>query len=458
MDQTTFDRIFPQYLLANQGHARAHHFGKAIYVHPQRFSEGIYLRSDIGTKLGAVLLNQQPLCDFNNIPYTPTQLTIISEILRHLIDGELFSGGRDYSLRFITGDIGEIRTQKIDGLEKKVLVIPQGLRRAKITAESFATARMTSHPLCNQPKKILESMVKTMANSGFEQSIYHRFTAGGDATTHGANAKPIINSLVVSSTWQFTSQTPYNLPTHATKMLYICSQPSNESHFAQLKGTGRYLDRILRLLEVLDNPQLQEKEINDIAYSTPNGMLADTTYTNLAFAIPHPSKREWTIIAFPNPIKDNYFFKGKTQATVYELLQKYGAKKQIEPILYTSPKHLASQLGYTTAIDGKKLMRKILFNYVEAMIAPGTFLGPQLVKGIVSSNLKYSKIFDQTSQSANATRLILQLYNDVVWGLNGGLPQKDQPCISSDPNYCTLFDMDQISESNFTPLHFDSLE
>ena len=103
-------------------------------------------------------------------------------------------------------------------------------------------------------------------------------------------------------------------------------------------------------------------------------------------------------------------------------------------------------------------MKKILFNYVEAMIAPGTFLGPQLIKGIVSSNLKNTKLFDQTSPAAQATRTILQLYNDAVLGLNGGIPQQDKPCISADPMYCTMFDVNDIYEGNIKPLTFSSLK
>lgn len=458
MDQTTtFEKIFAELLPAYEGHKRAHTFGRAAYIHPQRFSQGIYLPSNIGSQLAPALLQNEPLRDLNNNPYSSNQTAILSEIFRHLIDGQFFSGGRDYSLRFITGDIGEIRQQQIDGLERKVLVIPQGLRRAKVTAESFTQARMNAHPLTNQPDQILQIMAKTMALSGFEESIYYRLTAGGDSTTHGANATSIINTLVVASTWQFTQQTPYKLPATAAKMLYLAPQPSHESHFAQLKGSGRYLDRILRLLEVLDNPDMTQKGINDIAYSTPNGTLVDTTYTNLALAIRHPKKKDWTLIAFPQNSKDNYFFQGKTQATVYELLQKLGPQYQIEPITFTSPKHLAHQINYLTPLNGKKLMKRILFNYVEAMIAPGTFLGPQLIKGIVSSNLKTTKLFDQTSTQAQATRTILQLYNDAVWGLNGGLPFLDR-CISTDPMYCTMFDLEELHNGNITPLKYHSLK
>ena len=440
-------------------HGRAHKFGNAIYIHPQR-AQGLYLPSNIGEQIRELVINSTPLTDLSHQLFTPDILPLLAEYIRHLIDGELFSGGRDYSLRFITGDIGEIRKQQIDGLERKVLVNPQGLRRAKITAESFTQARMSSHPLNNQPDQILQITAKTMALSGFEDSIYGRLTAGGDSTTNGANTTPTINTLVVASTWQFTQQTPYKLPAAATKMLYLASQPSNESHFAQLKGSGRYLDRILRLLEVLDNPDMKQIGINEIAYSTPNGTIADTTYTNLALAIPHPhpKKKDWTLIAFPQNSQNNYFFLGKTQATVYELLQKYGEQYQLEPITFTSPKNLAHQLNYPTILDGKKLMKKILFNYVEAMIAPGTFLGPQLIKGIVSSNLKNTKLFDQTSPAAQATRTILQLYNDAVWGLNGGIPQQDKPCISADPMYCTMFDVNDIYEGNIKPLTFSSLK
>jgi len=437
-------------------HGRAHKFGNAVYVHPQA-AQGLYLPSNIGEQIRELVINSTPLTDLSHQPFTPDILPLLAEYIRHLIDGELFSGGRDYSLRFITGDIGEIRKQQIDGLERKVLVNPQGLRRAKITAESFTQARMSSHPLNNQPDEILQITAKTMALSGFEESIYGRLTAGGDSTTHGANATPTINTLVVASTWQFTQQTPYKLPAAATKMLYLASQPSNESHFAQLKGSGRYLDRILRLLEVLDNPDMKQKGINEIAYSTPNGTLADTTYTNLALAIPHPHKQDHTIIAFPENSKNNYFFKGKTQATVYELLQQFGEQYHLEPITFTSPKHLAHQINYPTPLDGKKLMRRILFNYVEAMIAPGTFLGPQLIKGIVSSNLKNTKLFDQSSPAAQATRTILQLYNDAVWGLNGGIPTSLDSCISADPMYCTMFDLEELHNGNITPLKYHSL-
>ncbi|GEM_PF-4663254 len=437
-------------------HARAHNFGNAVYLHPQR-SQGLYLPSNFGEQIRDHLITAQPLTNLSHNPFPANELALVAQYARHLIDGQFFSGGRDYSLRFITGDIGEIRLQVIDGLERKVLVIPQGLRRTKITADSFTQARMNTHPLTNQPEELLQIMAKTMALAGFEESIYYRLTAGGDSTTHGANATPTINALVIASTWQFTAQTPYKLPTTATKMLYLAPQPSNESHLAQLKGSGRYLDRILRLLEVLDNPQMQQKSINDIAYSTPNGTLADTTYTNLALAIPHPQKKDWTLIAFPENSKDNYFFQGKTQATVYELLEKCGNQYQLEPICYTSPKHLAQQLNYNTALDGKKLMKQILFNYVEAMIAPGTFLGPQLVKGVVSSNLKRTKLFNQTSSTAKATHTILQLYNDAVWGLHGGLPQQDNSCLSADPMYCTMFDLEQLHAGHITPLKFQSL-
>ncbi len=444
----------PKDLIA--AHARAHNFGTAVYVHPQNSLIGLYLPSNLGEQIREHIINQAPLTDLLQNPFNIETLPLVAEYARHLLDGQFFSGGRDYSLRFITGDIGEIRTQAIDGLERKVLVIPQGLRRAQVTANSFNQARMNSHPLANQPDELLQIMAKTMAFSGFEESIYYRLTAGGDSTTHGANATPTINTLVVASTWQFTQQTPYKLPSEPTKMLYLSPQPSNESPFAQLKSSGRYLDRILRLLEVLDNPEMKQKGINDIAYATPNGTLADTTYTNLAFAIPHPKKKDWLLIAFPQNSKGNYFFQGKTQATVYELLQKYGEEYQLEPITFSSPKHLAQQINYQTALDGKKLMKQIIFNYVEAMIAPGTFLGPQLIKGVVSSNLKNTKIFDQTSPAAKATSTILKLYNNAVWGLNGGLPQQES-CISADPMYCTMFDVEELHKGNTTFLKYHSL-
>ena len=458
MSQSSLNPTSPELLAATAGHTRAHNFGKVAYVHPQRFSSGMYLPSNSGEQLRELISSGTPLKDIHQQPYNDLEKPIVAEYLRHMIDGELFSGGRDYSLRFITGDIGEIRNQVIDGLERTVLVIPQGLRRAQITADSFTQARMTTHPLNNKTEEILAIMAKTMLLSGFEESIYHRLTAGGDATTHGANNNPIINSLVISSTWQFTPVTPYKSPSTPNKILYLSPAPSNESHFAQLKGSGRYLDRILRLLEILDNPQMTERGINDLAYFTPNGTLADTTYTNLALAIPHPKKKDWTIIAFPENSERNYFFQGKTQKTVYEIIKKMGANYNLEAFSYTSPEELSQYIGCRSAFSGKKLMKKILFDSVEAMIAPGTFLGPQLIKSIVSPGLKHSKTFDQSNPSYSAMQTILQLYNNAVWGLNGGLTLENDSCLAANPLYCTMFDVNDMHEGTIQPLQFHHLE
>ena len=471
--QVLSDQLY--FIKKDNQHQRAHAFGKVQYLHPQRFAQGVYLPADLGDKVKQIIIHNGifggPFADNHERTYSKSERQIIGEVVKLMLDGESFSGGRDYGLRFITGDVGEIRNITLDGKKREVLVIPQGLRRAEATAASFQQACMVNHPLSGKAKEILEVMVKTMAASELKESIYFRLTAGGDATTHGANAIPTINALVQASTWEFTAQTPYKL-TLPQKVLQEVEDPLAETPHAQLKGSWRYFNRVLTLLETLhpneenNSDEAKKKNVSDVLYAVPNGLFVDTTYTNLIYVGKHPHKSGWTLFAFPEISLGNYFFQGKTQATLFELIQQFGEQQQMEAVRVSRPEQLAVAYGFQhdahfSLGGGRALTRKVVLDCVDGLLGPGTFLGPQIFQGIKLGKNNFKK-FTYEGEVGQAVNSLITLYNDTVWALHRGGPAGDETLdgrtLSANPRYCTLFDMEEVKNDKIKPLRFRSVE
>jgi len=443
-----------------KAHQRQHQWGKATYFHPQRFSNGLYIPSNLGEQLRQELIVSRPLTGLDGKMLSYEELEVVAEVVRHQIDNTSFSGGRDYGLRFITGDLAEIRKLNLDGVEKERLVFPQGGRRARLTAESFLSARMGGHPLAGKNENILEAEVRTMVLSGFKESIYTRLSAGGDATINGANKDPIINASVEISTWQFTDKTSYKLNLPPTKVLTTSPDIIPETAYAQLKGSGRYLDRVLRYLNVLESDDAKQFAINDVAYAARNGLAVDTTYTNLVYLGADHTRENGVLMAFPVPSRGNMFFQGKTAQTVYELVQQFAEQYAIRVVEVESARDLAREFkvkmhgSYDHPIKAARLMEEIIMEKVGAVLAPGTFLGPQLVKGWHLPLHRMTKTFDYSGRIGDVVNTVLKLYTDAVWATNGGIPLNDGSCLAANPEYCTLFDLDEVREGRVSPLKF----
>ncbi len=441
-------------------HKRQHQWGKATYFHPQRFSQGLFLPSNLGEQLRQELIVSRPLTGLDGKMLTYEELEVVAEVVRHQLDNTSFSGGRDYGLRFITGDLAEIRTMNVDGIEKECLVFPQGGRRSRLTAESFLHARMGNHPLAGKSDTILEAEVRTMVLSGFRESIYTRLSAGGDATTNGANKDSVINAAVEIATWQFTDKTPYKLNLPPTKVLTTSPDIIPETAYAQLKGSGRYLDRILRYLDVLESEDAKQFQVNDVAYAARNGLVVDTTYTNLVYLGADHTRQNGVVMAFPIPSRGNMFFQGKTVQTVYELVQQFAEQYKIRVVEVESVRDLAAEFriklhgDYDHPIKAARLMEEIIMEKVGAVLAPGTFLGPQVVKGWHLPLHRTTKTFDYSGRIGEAINTILQLYTDAVWVTNGGIPLDKGSRLAADPEYCTLFDVNEVREGRVSPLKF----
>ncbi len=437
--------------------ARKHPWGKMMYVHPEFLQEGIYLPSDLG-KLESIVnvcLENFPRRSFD-------ERRAIIRIVRQMIDTIGYSPAIDYACSWITGDVGEIRKLVVDGDVKEVLVVPQGLRRAQISSQHFAATRTHGHPLTGNAEKMLEVMARTMVASELSP-VYFRGKCFADGTNPAALNHDVLHSMFVGTTWQFSADPPYKLP-RETKVIVESPHALRGHPLSKYKVSNGYQERVVERRDILTTEQAKTAGANDIAYFAPNGLLVDLTCQNIAFVVPHPFRKDWVKMIFPEGSHGNYFFQGKTEQTLYELLERFGPEEGVEPVRVKNPEQFAQEAGdryYDLACDtGISFTRKTILEQVQqgGMLAMGTYKGAQWIDGYITEDFKERITFEWSGRTKQAAQWIMNMFQDATWALHGGVSLPDGTCVAADPMYCTLFEVNKVKEGIVQPLKFRTVE
>jgi hypothetical protein len=448
---------------------RVYPWGTVTYFHPDRFSHGVYLPSNLGQRVADSLVDLKPLEDLHGRELSRNERKVVATVVGSLVQQGIFSGASDYGVSWITGDIGECRRLCVDGDEREVLVVPQGLRRAKITAEHFAMAGMKEHPLAGDERKVLEAMAKAMGYSNLAVP-YHRGKAFADGRNPGVIVGDV-RSLYVSTTWDFSPniadpkmKAPYRLP-RVEKMVLESRANAFTGHPGEnLKATWRYALRIREHCDAMQHSYepagegRAAKVFSDKLFFAANGLPVDMVYTNVVYCGKDPQRQDGVLMVFPDISAGNYFFQGKTQQTLFELLERFGSEYHIRVMRVQNPQEFADAFGYRNSahLKGKELSNAVLMDCVDLMLAPGTFRGPQWVHGYKPVDREFKR-FDTIGSVVEAADAAITLYNDSVWGINGGVPS-DESCIAANPLYCTIFDMQTLRNGHAEPLTFRHLK
>lgn len=439
--------------------ARKHQWGKVMYVHPDFRPKGLYVSSDLGEFVSNSLeTNFFNVHNPNHRNYRET----IARIVRQMIDTVSYSPAVDYACSWITGDVGEIRKLIVDGEQKEVLVIPQGLRRAQISSQHFAATRTHGHPLTGNAGKLLKVMAQTMVLSELSP-VYFRGKCLADGRNAAALMYDVLSSTFIGTTWQFSAAPPYKLP-RETKVIIESPHALRGHPLSRYKVSNGYQERVIERRDILTTEQAKAAGANDIAYFAPNGLLVDLTCQNIAFVVRHSEREDWVRMIFPEGSKGNYFFQGKTEQTLYELLEQFGPEHGVVPVRVKNPEQFARESGniyYNLESDpGRSLTRKTILEYVQqgGMLAMGTYKGVQWIDSYLTEDYKEHIPFAWSGRTKEAAEWAMNLFRDATWALNRGVPLPDDSCVSADPMYCTLFDVDKVKEGIVEPLKFRTVE
>ncbi len=428
---------------------RKYPWGQSCYVHLSETTRGLYLPGDISQRVARFLEDPQahPLTDSAGRELIARERKAVAAVVGKLMEVPLMSGLADYGMGLLTGDVGENGRRVVDGEEMDVLVVPQGYRRATITAEQMRDARM-KHPLTGNAEGVLEAMAFVMGNAELA-APYCRLKMFADGRNPGVIVGDM-SAMVTGVTWDFSTEgiAPYLLP--RTKKVVEESSLSmfTRSEREGMKAIWRYWQRVAEHVDAINH------EMHDKLFFLANGLGADNVYTNTKYCAKHPDREDWTVMAFPECSPGNYFFNGKTAATDYELLRRYGEKLQVTAVKVKDPEELAEAFGHETrGKTGRELMNAILMEKVDLMLALGTFRGPQWVHGYQTLSGQ-RKMFETSGPVVEAAEAAVQLYNNAVWGLRGGVATPNDSCMAANPQYCTVFAKKDLQEGVVRPLQF----
>lgn len=427
---------------------RKYPWGEACYVHPNETARGLYLPGDISQRVARCVEDPDahPLTDRNGRVLSKEQRKIVAAVTGKLMEVPLMSGLADYGMGLLTGDVGENGKRVVDGEEIDVLVVPQGYRRAAVTAEQMKDAQM-KHPLTGNAEGVLEAMAQVMGNSGLN-APYCRFKMFADGRNPGVIVGEM-SAMVTGVTWDFSTKgvVPYLLPRAEKVVVESELSMFTRSEREGMKAIWRYWQRVAEHVDAIKNG------MQDKLFFLANGLAADNVYTNTKYCGKHPDREDWTVMAFPECSPGNYFFNGKTAATDYELLRRFGEQFHVTAVKVKSPEELADAFGYDArGKTGRELMNAILMEKVDLMLALGTFRGPQWVHGYQTVRGE-RKMFETRGSVVDAAEAAIKLYTDAVWALNGGV-QTDRGCIAANPMYCTVFARNDLQEGVVKPLQF----
>lgn len=432
---------------------RKYPWGQACYVHPCEISSGVHLPGDISQRVVHFIEDPDahPLTDRSGRTLTAAERKVVAAVAGKLMEVPLMSGLADYGMGLLTGDVGENGVRVVDGTAMDVLVVPQGYRRAVVTAQQMTDARM-KHPLAGNPDAVLEAMALVMGNSGLA-TPYCRFKMFADGRNPGVIVGEM-SALVTGVTWDFSTKgiAPYLLPRTEKIVMESDKVMFTGSERESMKAIWRYWQRVAEHIDAMQH------NMHDKLFFLPNGLGADNVYTNTKYCGQHPDREGWTLMAFPECSPGNYFFQGKTQATDYELLRRYGEQLQVTAVRVKSPEELADVFGYDPkGKTGRDLMNAVIMERVDLMLALGTFRGPQWVHGYKPLDDDVKK-FPTSGPVVAAAEAAIRLYNNAVWGLEGGVATTGGSCIAANPQYCTVFARSDLDRGVVNPLEFRHIE
>lgn len=416
---------------------RPRNLGKVIHIHFAGNKnginqEGLYLPPDDDWLLEKLLSGK----------ISESEYKVVRNIYRarnYLVQNVLYSPGTHYGCSWITGDIGEIRTIKINGQTKEVLVIPQGRLRAETNSSNFAALNM-NHPL-SDPEKMLKVMALTMHRSEIK-TPYFRGLGIADTGNDMALQHPTFSASFVADTWDFFGLPSYKLPRQPKKPLVSPLALEGDDR-SRTKVVDTYARRIRDRQNLLLAEKAKQFAANDTAYFIQNGLLSDYSCQNLAFVV---SSNGRTKIIFVNGSEGNYFFEGKTQKTVYEVIRKLGMKNCSAAKIQT-PEELAYETGYLNEknLSGRPLTYDILRTKVDGLLAMGTFKGIESCEGILPE--KGDPIyFPWPTEAQKQVQQVQDLLWKTVYGLNGGTE------LTQDLHYCCMFDVTDLQKGIAKPL------
>ncbi|MBI5072449.1 hypothetical protein HZA99_01380 [Candidatus Woesearchaeota archaeon] len=418
---------------------RKYPWGEVCYVHPNETTKGLYLPGDISQRVVQFVEDPEtnPLIDRSGRRLEARERKMVAAVVGKLMEVPLMSGLADYGMGLLTGDVGENGKRMIDGEEMDVLVVPQGYRRAAVTAMQMQDAQM-KHALAGNAERVLEAMALVMGNSELV-APYCRFKMFADGRNPGVITGEM-SAMVTGVTWDFSTKgiVPYLLP--RTEKIVGESETSmfTRSEKEGMKAIWRYWQRVAEHIDAM------KKGMHDKLFFLDNGLPADMVYTNAIYC--GRGREGRVVMAFPECSQGNYFFQGKTQATLFELLQRFGEQEEYGtvPVRVRNPEELAAAFGYEAkGKTGKELSNAVLMEKVDLMLAPGTFRGPQWVHGYQTVTGE-RKMFETTGSVADAAEAAIRLYNNAVWGLHGGVPTPDGSCMAGNKMYCTVFAKDDL--------------
>ncbi|MBI5397843.1 hypothetical protein HZB03_00100 [Candidatus Woesearchaeota archaeon] len=394
---------------------RPRKLGKVQYVHFGTEKKGHYL----------------PCGDLSSTAHDK-QLALGSASINEVLEQhKLFSPGDDYACTFITGDIGEMRSVKINGVTRQVLVVPQGMMRAEANSSNFEACNM-KHSL-SDAGKMLEVMALTMFHSGFT-TPYFRGKGFGDIGNDMALNEQELSASFVAAAWDFFSLPSYQLQEKlGLKPKKVMASPlALHGHPLSLyKIASIYQSRIYDRQTLLHTERAKRYcSPGDIVYFLPNGLLSDAVCQNLAFVIKQGANAK---VVFVEGSAGNYFFEGKTQKTTHAVIRSL-KPEGITTVKVHTPEEFAREAEYEHCqkLSGRALTYEVIRTKVDGILALGTFKGIEQCESLLPEQGEPIH-FDWKTE--RAVRKVQDSLWKTVYGIKGGTE------LTQDPHYCTMFDV-----------------
>ena len=413
---------------------RPRQLGKVKYIHFAGNKEGInqrglYLPSEDDWLLEELLNGKIVLEQHEAVRKAYKAISYVEQLA-------FYAPGTHYSCAWITGDVGEIRKININQETKEVLVIPQGRLRADANSANFAACKM-KHPL-SDPQRMLEVMALTMYRSGMG-TPYFRGIGVADTGNDMALQHPGFSTTFLGTTWKFFDQPSYALP-QAPKRAMVSPLGLEGADIARNKVVSIYQRRINDRQTMLQTERAHHFGANDTAYFIPNGMLSDFSCQNVAFVVDFD---DYIKIIFVEGSQGNYFFEGKTQKTVYNVIQKL-QREGISVVKAQTPAEFAREAGYGGPFsEGRGLTYSVLKNNIDGMIAMGTFKGIEYCEGLLPEEGEPVLFSWKTKK---AVQMVQELLWKSVYGINSGTT------LTQDQQYCCMFDVADLQKGIAKPL------
>ncbi len=407
---------------------RVQQLGPLFYLQASTMQNGVYLPTDLPQLLRDAHCTGRRLVTPGGEDLDSGLLSSLYDLLNEPFQVGLASMSADYGSGALSGDIGEKRRVSLDGKTLDVLVIPQGGMRAAENVRNLQTA-LLKNPVSEE--QVRGVMATLMGTSDFNYP-YFRMKALGDYGNNFtlASGDPL-SAMVTAVTWQFFAQCARDLPPNR-KLLVASPYPILGSPQEQGKCTSRYQFRLGIKGELLGN-QTGAWKANDVAYFTQNGMLADLTCQNLAYVVVDPETKNRRKVIFVEGSDGNYFFVGKTQRTMYEVLAR--CMSEVTVAVVKSPQEFAEAAGYdnTRAHSGRDLTRAAIRSKVDYMLALGTFRGAEVCYGFEGRNFP--------AQHLDLYQTLNRHFWQSVAGTGGGNE------LTRDPKYCLMYDLREIQNA-----------